>query len=197
MRAMRKVGAMKRPLPTTEEAAQILARTRTRPQRRSPPTIGRKLTTFVKDLDQRFGQSPAALQARWREIVGPDIARRTQPMKVTRPRTGGPGALELRVEGPAATLIQHQAGEIVERVNLFLGAGAIDRVRIVQGPVKAVATPAIGAPKRRKPPLDAGAEAILEAGLSAEPDGPLKDAVRRLGREVLRSGDRGSAGRRR
>jgi hypothetical protein len=178
---------MKRPLPTPQEAAEILARKRTRPQHRPPPAAGRRLTQFVKDLDKQFGQGPAGLAARWREIVGEALAKRTEPIKVTRPRTGGPGALELRVEGPAATLIQHQAGEIVSRVNLFLGAGSIDRVRIVQGPVKkpVPARPA-GAAKRRKAPLDAAAEAALEAEMAQQPDGPLKQALRTLGREVLR-----------
>jgi len=177
---------MKRPLPSLEEATEILAHKRTRPQRRPPPAAGRQLTRFVKDLDQRFGQGPAVLQARWREIVGEVLARRTEPVKVTKPRTGGPGALELRVEGPAATLIQHQAPEIVARVNLFLGAGSIDKLRIVQGPVRKAEPLSSGAPKRRKPPLDAAAEAALEQAMADETEGPLKSALRNLGREVLR-----------
>ena len=177
---------MKRPLPTLEEAAEILASKRTRPPRRAPAAAGRQLGKFIKDLDQQFGQGPALLQARWREIVGETLARRTEPVKVTKPRTGGAGALEIRVDGPAATLIQHQAGEIIARVNLFLGAGSIDKLRIVQGPVKKIATAQIGAKPKRKPPLDAAAEAELEAGLSAQPDGPLKGALRTLGREVIR-----------
>src|SRR4051812_18060115 len=176
---------MKRPLPSLEEATEILARNRTRPQRRPPAAAGRRLTKFVKELDPRFGQGPAVLQARWREIVGEVLAKRTEPVKVTRPRTGGPGALELRVEGPAATLIQHQAPEIVARVNLFLGAGSVDKLRIVQGPVRK-AEPGAAAPKRRRGPLDAAAEAALEADLAEQPDGPLKSALRTLGREVLR-----------
>jgi hypothetical protein len=175
----------RRPLPSLEEATEILAHKRTRPQRRPPPPAGRKLTKFVKELDARLGQGPAVLQARWREIVGEVLARRTEPVKVTKPRGGGPGALELRVEGPAATLIQHQAPEIISRVNLFLGAGSVDKLRIVQGPVRK-AEPASAAPKRRRGPLDAAAEAALEADLSAQPDGPLKAALRTLGREVLR-----------
>ena len=177
---------MKRPLPTLEEAAEILARKRSRPPRRPPATAGRRLGKFVKDLDKQFGAGPAVLQARWREIVGETLARRTEPVKVTKPRTGGPGALELRVEGPAATLIQHQAGEIIARVNMFLGAGSVDKLRIVQGPVKKPLTAALGARAKRKPPLDAAAEAELEAGLAREPEGPLKGALRVLGREVLR-----------
>jgi hypothetical protein len=49
------------------------------------------------------------LQARWREIVGETLARRTEPVRVIKSRTGEGGTLELRVDGPVASLIQHQA----------------------------------------------------------------------------------------
>lgn len=177
---------MKRPLPTQEEAIEILAYRRSRPPARPPAAAGRRLTKFIKDLDKQFGQGPAMLQARWREIVGENLARRTEPVKVSKPRTGGPGALEIRVDGPAATLIQHQAGEIIARVNMFLGADTVSKLRIVQGPVRKIDTPVIGSGRRRKAPLDAAAEAEIEAGLAEAPDGPLKAALRTLGREVLR-----------
>lgn len=176
----------KRPLPTPAEAAAILARKRSRPQRRPPPPAGRSLNKMLKTLDERFGKGPGALQARWREIVGEDIARRTEPVKLGRPPPGGgPVALEIRVAGPAAALIQHQAGEIVARVNLFLGAGAVNKLRIVQGPLRTQAEAA--KPMRRKlPPLDAAAEAELARSLADAPDGPLKAALLSLGRGVLR-----------
>jgi hypothetical protein len=176
---------MKRPLPTTEEAAHILATKRTRPQRRAPPAAGRKLGKFIAALDQRFDTGAGVLITRWKEIVGETLAKRTEPVKVSKPRGGGPGSLEIRVDGPAATLIQHQAGEIIARVNMFMGEGAVGKLRIVQGPVRKAEPPA-GAARRRKPPLDAAAEASLEAGLAQAPDGPLKSALRTLGREVLR-----------
>lgn len=178
---------MARDLPTRDEALRILARHRTRPQRRPPPTGGRALMSFIRDLDARFGQGPGALQARWREIVGEQIARRTEPVKLTRPRGGGPGALEIRVAGPAAAIIQHQGPEIIARVNLFLGTGAIDKLRIVQGPLRNEALRQTARPARRiPPPLDAGREAALADSLRGAPDGPLKDALMDLGRGVLR-----------
>src|SRR3990167_8713790 len=150
---------MARELPTAAEAAAILARKRTRPQRRPPPVAGRSLNRLLKSLDGRFGQGPGALQARWREIVGPDIARRTEPVKLTKPRTGGPSALEIRVAGASAALIQHQAPEIVARVNLFLGEAAVNKLRIVQGPLRATGgREAAKPPRRRSAPLDAADE---------------------------------------
>ena len=106
---------MPRPLPTPAEAAEILARKRTRPQRRPPPVAGRGLSKLLKELDAKYGQGPGALQARWREIVGVELAKRTEPVKLTKPRGGGPGALEIRVAGASAALIQHQAHEIHDR----------------------------------------------------------------------------------
>jgi hypothetical protein len=182
---------MPRALPSPKEAAAILAAKRTRPPRRAPPAAGRALTALVRSLDDRFGQGPEALKARWREIAGEAIAARTEPARLTKPRGGGAATLELRVDGPAAALIQHQAAEILARVNLFLGAGAVAKLRIVQGPVRVsetaqAAAKAAQARRLRARPLDAGAEAALESGLQPLPDGPLKGALRRLGREVLR-----------
>jgi hypothetical protein len=92
--------------------------------------------------------------------------------------------LELKVDGPAATLIQHQAPELLMRVNLFLGSGSVERLRIVQGVVKRAQ--AAQARRRRAQPLDAGLEAELVASVDRAPEGPLKTALLRLGREVLR-----------
>jgi hypothetical protein len=145
----------------------------------------------LKALDARFGQGPGALQARWPEIVGEELARRTEPVKLTKPRGGGPATLELRVAPGAALLIQHQAADLAARVNLFLGSGSVGKLRIVQGPVKARTTktaPAQTALARRKTaPLDAAVEAEIAAGLVEAKDEGLKAALTRLGRAVKRS----------
>ena len=182
---------MRRALPTTAEARAILENRRTRPAFRPPPRVGRALAAYVKALDERFGQGADGLKARWREIVGDRLAARTEPMKLVKGRQGQPGALEIRVDGPAAALIQHQAPEILARVSLFLGPGAADRLRIVQGPVRPKTVEQRGAAARGRrrpgPPLDAAREAKLEAGLAKATEGPLKSALLKLGREVLRS----------
>ena len=185
---------MPRPLPSPGETARILAAKRTRPASRPPPTAARALGKTIKALDARFGQGAGGLQARWTEIVGAALARRTEPARLTQPRatggTGGGASLELRVEGPSAAIVQHQAPDILARVNLFLGAGAVARLRIVQGPLRGLArrdAPTAGAARRRaKGPLDAAAEQALAQSLAKAPDGRLKRALERLGREVWR-----------
>lgn len=179
----------RRSLPSTQDAILILATKRTRPARRPPPPAGRMLTSALKALDAKFGQGPQALQARWREIVGEQIARRCEPVKVIKGRQGQPSTLEIRVDGPAAALIQHQATEIVSRVNLFLGTGAVGRLRIVQGPLRPAVVAASPRPQTRRPaPLDAAKEAELKHSLEGAPDGPLKAALEELGRNILRKG---------
>ena len=88
---------MPRRLPTRDEALRILAQKRTRPVHRPPSSAGRALRTYIRELDARFGQGTGALTARWREVVGPEIARRTEPVKLVKGRGGGPSVLEVRV----------------------------------------------------------------------------------------------------
>ena len=177
---------MRRRLPTSEEALAILRAKRTRPAPPAPPPAGRALSKTLRELDARFGQGPGALTARWREIVGPEIARRTEPVKLVKGRGGAGASLEIRVAGPAAALIQHQAHEILARVNLFLGAEAVQKLRIVQGPLRATSEAAAPPPRRRPAPLDAAQEAKLAEALAQAPDGRLKEALLKLGRGVLR-----------
>jgi len=188
---------MPRPLPSSAEAAHILTTKRTRPPRAPLPVAGRALAKTLKALDTRYGQGADGLKARWTEIVGEALARRTEPSKLVKTRTGEGAALEIRVEGPSAALIQHQGPDILARVNLFLGTGAVARLRIVQGPLRGVGAgvravaKAAAARRRGQGPLDAAAEKALAESLADFPDGPLKAAIVRLGREVLRNNGAG------
>jgi hypothetical protein len=177
---------MPRKLPTRAEAAAILAAHRPLPPPRPPRHAARGLSAVMKELDARFGQGPETLQTRWAELVGVALASRTEPVRLVKSRSGG-ATLELRVAGPVAALIQHQAPLILARLNLFLGEGAVARLRIVQGPLTRPPPSRPSSGRRVRPPLDAAAEAALAQSLASTPDGPLKVALQRLGREVLRA----------
>jgi hypothetical protein len=178
----------RRPLPTAAEAADILSRKRSIPPRRPPPAAGRSLGKLLKSLEAKYGQGASGLSARWPEIIADKrLARFTEPVKLVKIRGGG-SILELKVDGPAAALIQHQADDILARVNLVLGAGEVTRLRIVQGPIRP--RPEIAQPAKRRrsaAPLDAAVEASLVKSLSAAPDTPLKAALLKLGRSVLKN----------
>jgi hypothetical protein len=184
---------MRRALPTPAEAAEILARKRTRPAHRGPPPAARGLNKTLKALEAKFGDSGPGmlmLAKRWREIVGEVLGRRTEPVKLVRPKRGGAAILEIKVDGAAAALIQHQSADILARVNLILGPGSADRLRIVQGPIRPQAGQPGGAPprKRSKGPLDAATEADLAKSLAGAPEGKLKASLLKLGREIARRG---------
>ncbi|MBI5939897.1 MAG: DUF721 domain-containing protein [Caulobacterales bacterium] len=175
----------RRPLPTAQETAEILSRRRSKPMPRAAPPAGRALGPVLRALEERFGQGPGQLQAKWAEIVGETLARHTEPLKLTKARGNAPGVLELRVAGPAAAIVQHQAPEILARVSMILGEGTVGKLRIIQGAVRP--RPGRAAPRRRpRGPLDAAAEQALAEGLADQPDGPLREALIRLGRETLR-----------
>ncbi len=185
---------MRRSLPTLPEAALILNSVRSRPARRPPPAAGRATAAAVKALEARFGPGADTLQSRWPEIVGDAMARRCEPVRLIRSRRGAETTLELRVAGAYAALIQHQAEDLLARINLVLGGAPVHRLRIVQGPLKGAwarkqpqANPQAAA-RRRHGPLDAAKEAELSQVLDTVPEGPLKEALVRLGRGVL---DRG------
>ena len=79
----------------------------------------------------RAGFADATFLLRWPEIVGPRIARVAQPIKW---QDGPEGAvLTLKCEAGAGVLLQHQTRALVERLNAYLGAGRIARIKLKPG----------------------------------------------------------------
>ena len=82
-----------------------------------------------------------ALVAAWPELAGASFADCTLPLKAVWPRRINeddpfrPATLTVACDGAAALRLQHQSGELVARLNAFLGFAAIERIRIVQKPV--------------------------------------------------------------
>lgn len=140
---------------------------------------------------RRFGFVQSAVVSRWGEIVGARYAGVSSPESIKFPltangrgeRTGG--TLNLVVRGAHATMMQHIAPEIVERVNRFFGYAAVARVQIRQGDVP-VPKPRAAPPSLKPVPLELGAslrtiadpelKAVLEAlaaGVAATRGPPL------------------------
>lgn len=140
----------------------------------------------INPVAQKRGLAAADLIAGWAAVVGADIAECTQPEKIVWPRgeanSDQPGVLTLRVDGPRAVLVQHQLGQIVERVNAFFGYAAVGHVRIVQAPLSRT--------NRQRPaaerPLAAEEEARIRAATGDVDSEPLRAALDRLGRNVLK-----------
>jgi hypothetical protein len=139
---------------------------------------------IVGDTFRRQGFASAELVTRWSEIAGTEIAAHSEPIKIqwTRPAHGDepePGALILRVEGPAAIEIQHLSDVICDRVNRFLGWRAVDRIGLRQAPLRR----RMQAPVR---PADPAVAARIAETLSDVGDDDLRQALARLGAAIKR-----------
>ena len=129
------------------------------------------------------GASIARLRAEWSAIAGPDLARTTRPEALVAGRgarnsSGSGKVLRFRVSGAAALEVQHQTGQIVERVNSYFGHRMVDDIRLVQG--------AIGRalPPRVTPAPDPPAVTRVAARAAAVEDPDLRAALTRLGARV-------------
>lgn len=157
--------------------------------RRNPVPMS-DLAAAVLDpvMRKRAGISISLVQS-WEDIVGPHLAPVSRPERIRWPRRRHeddpfqPALLVIACSGAAALHIQHQTGEVIGRVNAFLGFPAVGGIRIVQKPVAAV-------PERRKPslrPLSHAERKSLAGKLADIEDEALRASLERLGETVLGS----------
>jgi hypothetical protein len=139
-------------------------------------------------LRKRTGISIGLVQS-WEEIAGPRLAAHTRPERIVWPRRMQeddpfePAMLVIACEGFAALGVQHETGEIIGRVNAFLGFNAVGRIKIVQKPV----TRAAGRPKLRLKPVSAAEQEKIARTVGGVEDEGLRASLERLGRTILGS----------
>ncbi|MCX5576647.1 DUF721 domain-containing protein [Kaistia terrae] len=157
---------------------------------RSARSIGALIGSVIAPICAKRGFATADLISAWADIVGPRYATTTMPEKITWPRrdqTKAPAGatLVIRVDSGMAIYLQHETSVMLDRINGFLGFGAVSQLKIVQGVVSAPRK-AVTAP----PPLSRADEAIVaDTVASVESDG-LREALARLGRGVYGSARR-------
>lgn len=145
------------------------------------------LPAVTKRALGRRGFADAALLGEWAGVVGGDLARSCEPLRLSFPnrRERTEGTLVLRVEPAFALVLQHLEPQLLERVNGFFGYCAVARIKLHQGPVRdrrgdrETAVP--------EPPEPDGA---LRDRLAQIPDEDLRRALSDLGRRFQAPGDR-------
>jgi hypothetical protein len=160
------------------------------PSRGFPRPLSDFLGATLNDTLKSQGFASAEIIARWADIVGPEIAGHSEPMKIAWPRrdpagtqserAAEPATLVLRVEGPAALEVQHLSAVILERVNRFFGWQAIGRIALRQAPLRRRERPT------RPPPPDPAVAARIAEGLGEITDEELRQALGRLGAAIKR-----------
>ncbi len=154
-------------------------------KRRGPIPLSELVGKLVAPMAATRGFAKTELAAAWPEIVGAQFAGFCRPEKLVWPKgpdsENRPAMLIVRVHGPRAIYLQHEATQIIERVNAFLGYRAVGQLKIVQGTVE----PPARAPVRTAPKVDAAAESRLAAAVDGIASDGLREALQRLGRGVL------------
>jgi hypothetical protein len=120
------------------------------------------LRCLLEPAARRRGLAEAKLLTEWPTVVGPLLASRCHPIRLS-PRSDGPGGvLVLHVTGAAALELQHSEPQILERINGYFGYGAVARLRLIQAPL----------PRRTTRPLPPGGR-----GVSAAEESEIAQAV--------------------
>jgi hypothetical protein len=121
---------------------------------------------------RRHGFVQDRLVSQWDQLVGPNFSSMSLPVKLGfPPNQKRGGTLTVRIEGPLATQFAHVQDVILERLNVFFGYRAVERIRLVQGDVPRREPRVAQRPASTMPPP-------LEVAQLA--DGPLKAALIQL-----------------
>jgi len=145
-----------------------------------PLPIARLASRVINTATAKRGFAKADLINAWAEIAGPRYAALTLPESLRWPHERAAGAiLTVRVSGPAAIFLQHEAEQLISRVNAFLGYAAVSDLRIVQKP--------LGKEPTNSPPnveLTHSIEKSIQEAVSEVDSDGLRSALEQLGRAV-------------
>jgi hypothetical protein len=159
----------------------------------SSKRVGTFVPALVREAMRRRGFTNIDIVLRWREIVGPELAAQTWPLRIEWPRrqeealrpdgTAEPAGQRTRLvvgTAPARALdVEYAKRDIVDRVNRYLGYRAATEVTAV--PDYSVAPE----PERKQGSLRMDASQAPARPREAD---PLKAALAQLGSAVARRG---------
>lgn len=140
--------------------------------------LGDCATPLLRPAFEKRGFAEARIAADWTTLVGERLARVCRPVKIQwrgGAQEGEGGVLVIGARGGAAMEIAHSAPTIVERINVFYGYRAVERLKVDQAlaPTGAVGSARPPAPPPESPPplrkpvaaLDSIADPALRAAL--------------------------------
>ncbi len=149
-------------------------------RRRGFASLGDCAAPLMRPTFEKRGFSEARIAADWPAIVGVRLARLCRPIKIVR-QVGflgeSGGLLVVGARGGAAMELTYAAPQIVERVNVFYGRRAVERLKVDQ--TLAPSAPALrrAPPPESPPPLEKPL-----AALDHIDDPALRAALERLAR---------------
>jgi hypothetical protein len=149
------------------------------PSRPNAKSVAELIGKSLDPLVRKRGLARAELIAWWPDIVGVAYAGRTAPERIRWSRDGA-ATLVVRCDPSLALQFAHETARVRERLNSYFGYPAVGAVKIVQ---QRIGSAAPAEPDRRGKE-EGPAPAALAAKLDGI-EGPLKESLRALGRQVL------------
>ena len=153
-----------------------------KPYRPAMETLSKHFREITRAAFARHGFAQSEVVSNWADIVGPDLAAHSAPERIRWPRQAAEtaqktgGTLVVRAAPGRAIDLQYEGPRIIGRINSYFGYAAITQMKVIQGamtprpgPVQAVA---------------ANDSAFNNQYVDQLDDGPLKDALSRLGQSV-------------
>lgn len=133
-----------------------------------PRDLSSLMPGITREAFRKRSPASVTLFIEWREIIGPNLADRTEPRKLSA------GTLTVSCNGPVAMEIQHMQGALISRINTWCGHTIVERLKLTQD------FQAGG----QKKPLQQGrptAPDIVPVRVPDLPEGPLRQALEALG----------------
>ena len=155
-------------------------------------TAAALVATPVRAVGETRGFAVARLLTNWAEVVGPELAQSTRPVRISHGRGFG-ATLTLLVQGAHAPLIEMQKDRIREKVNACYGFNAVSRITLTQtaptGFAEGQASFDHGPkePRRRPPSPEACRQAEAIAGGFQDP--VLSAAIRQMALNTMSKTD--------
>ncbi len=144
--------------------------------------VGRLILKTLAAPARRRGFTEATLLNEWDRVVGVNLARRCQPVRIRfLPGRNAGAVLELRAPGGIALEIQHATPQIIERINQYFGRRAVRQLRIVQAPLPVVPQSVRAISSR---PLREDERASIEAEVGTIDHGGLRASLAALGAAI-------------
>ena len=141
----------------------------------------------IRTVGETRGFAVARLLTHWAEVVGPEIAAHSRPVKISHGKSFG-ATLTVLVPGARAPLIEMQLPLIRDKVNACYGFNAVSRIVLTQtAPVGFAEGQAqfAAAPARKPAAPDAACQARADQMAAAFPDSALAAAIRQLALNTL------------
>ncbi|NNC38657.1 MAG: DUF721 domain-containing protein [Hyphomonadaceae bacterium] len=149
-----------------------LEKNRGKPQYRPTPSAAMAVNRVIRPLSKKFGPGASALASHWPQIVGEKWAKLSRPRGVRGAK--GEKTLMIEAQGPAATLLQANSKQLLDKINQFLGDGAITKLRIQQGKIL----------NDESTLLQQKAESNVQSPLGDEGENALHTALNKLGQKI-------------